>query len=712
MDPLPAFLPLSLSEVLFPLFSLGTLGTGLFAFTLLAWDRREKRVYWGVLLLLIVSFLATACDTAVLVLGGIAQNVPAALQFSRLHEVATTLFIVAIPLSIWSILPSDSNSATIMRSLSIAGGVVVLIIVVTAFIAPDLFVSTTTQRSSNRIGIAYSSSLGRGEEGLLFMLRDLILGLVLFVSLGVSIVATVVKEISGSFRLVVIGIGLGILIGSTALIANFTGSYPGPLDGIPFSRVGLSITVFTLFATAAYVLRYVQQSKMLDETNRELKHRRDRLTFLAYHNDLTQMPNKQAFIRDIAGFLSRSESCETYLCDIDGFRQLQDSFGFQLSERLLRTIGKRVEHVAARWGGAQAMAYHLDGDGFAVLLPQQLNDDRPRFEDDFIRAITDPIVIDDQEILVSTAVGHYTLNQGDTAVHRSAAVPTDAEAVLQRLRRTVASAKGFHNAICRYSSEVHDAVEATQELVQEMRHAVRNRSFRIEYQPILDRTGSVVAAEALIRWDNAPPSVFIPLAEQSGLIVPITEFVVEQVAKDTAELREMLPEIEVHINISARHIVQLQILELLTRSLAHHGVPHSAIGLEITETSFVHGGSTFTAILESLRAAGFGVAIDDFGTGYSSLSYLKQIPADRIKIDQSFVAGLPVSNEDGALVESVITLGRRLGKTIVAEGIESDLQHRYLVDQGVDFLQGFFFSRSVPVDRFVDTARARSWHTE
>jgi EAL domain-containing protein (putative c-di-GMP-specific phosphodiesterase class I)/GGDEF domain-containing protein len=367
---------------------------------------------------------------------------------------------------------------------------------------------------------------------------------------------------------------------------------------------------------------------------------------------------------------------------------LQDSFGFQLSERLLRTIGKRVEHIAARWGGAQALAYHLDGDGFAVLLPQQLDDDRPRFEDDFIGAITDPIVIDDHEILVSTAVGHYALPRKLTQ-NGGATAPTNAETVLQRLRRTVASAKGFHNAVRRYSAEVHDAVEATQELVQEMRHAVRNRSFRLEYQPILDRTGNVVAAEALIRWEYAPPSVFIPLAEQSGLIVPITEFVVEQVAEDTAELRQMLPEIEVHINISARHIVQLQILELLTRSLAHHGVPHSAIGLEITETSFVHGGSTFTEILQSLRAAGFGVAIDDFGTGYSSLSYLKQIPADRIKIDQSFVAGLPVSSEDGALVESVITLGRRLGKTIVAEGIESDLQHQYLVERGVDFLQGF-----------------------
>lgn len=700
--------PLTISEAFFPLFSLGTLGTGLCAFGLLAQDRKENRVYWGIFTLLVVSFLTSIGDMAVLTIGGIHSNIPLALQFSRFHEVSVTFFIVAIPLTVWTVLPEESAEATVMKALAIAGAVVVAIITIAAFAAPDLFVSITEQTVSLRHGVAYSSVLGRGEKGPLFVLRDGLLGLVLIITFVVSLVATARRRLTGSFRLIVLGVVVGILIGGTALIANFTGSYPGPLNDIPFSRVGLAITVFTLLSTAAYVLEYVQQSKVLDETIRELKHRRDRLSFLAYHNDLTQMANKQAFIHDLDRLLEEDRCIQAYLCDIDAFRQLQDSYGFHFSERLLRTIGKRVEHVATAWGGSTASAYHIDGDAFAVLLPTAFTEEQTRrFEQAFVEAVTDPVRIDDQEILMSTAVGHYAIAGRSTVPSTPGSV--DAETVLQRLRRTVTAAKGRHNAVRRYSSEVHDTIERSQRLVQEMRHAVRNRSFRIEYQPILDGGGDVVAAEALIRWDEAPPGLFIPLAEQSGLIVPITGFVVEQVIHDVATIRKTLPEITIHINISARHIVQLGLLDLLTRNLETWNVPSSAIGIEITETSFGYGEHAFTAIIQSLRSAGFHVAIDDFGTGYSSFSYLKQIPADCIKIDQSFVAGLPDSQEDSALVDSIIDLARRLDKTLVAEGIENAPQREYLIQRGVDFFQGFHFSRAVPLDRFMAIAKDRQW---
>jgi EAL domain-containing protein (putative c-di-GMP-specific phosphodiesterase class I) len=249
-------------------------------------------------------------------------------------------------------------------------------------------------------------------------------------------------------------------------------------------------------------------------------------------------------------------------------------------------------------------------------------------------------------------------------------------------------------------------VEATQALVQDLRRAIREDDFEVHYQPIVDREGRVCSAEALIRWSRTDTGRFIALAEQSGLIVPITEFVVRTVCADLVRFRAVLPELSVHINISARHITQIGFPVALERCAAQWNLDVAALGVEITETSFLREDTEVAATLGRIRAAGFSVAIDDFGTGYSSLSYLKQIPASTLKIDQSFIRGLPDRHEDRALVDAVVTLAHDLGKRVIAEGVETAAQVEYLLETGIDCLQGYHFARPIPADRFADTVAA------
>jgi EAL domain-containing protein (putative c-di-GMP-specific phosphodiesterase class I) len=325
------------------------------------------------------------------------------------------------------------------------------------------------------------------------------------------------------------------------------------------------------------------------------------------------------------------------------------------------------------------------------------NADRSRLERMLIREIATPVSLEGQEVFLSGGLGHCPI-EPDAG---------DAEEVLRRLKRGLAAGSQLGSRVGRYSPEMSEAIEASRKLVQDLRRAIRDDDFHVHYQPIVDREGRVCSCEALLRWDRADTERFIALAEQSGLIVPITEFVVHTVCVDLELIRQVSPGISVHINISARHITQIGFPEVLTAAVSRLGLEPSALAVEITETSFLKEESEVAAVLKGLNSAGFAVAIDDFGSGYSSMNYLKQIPAAAIKIDRSFVQGLPSGREDRALVDSMILLGHDLGKRVIAEGAETAEQARYLLDAGVDCLQGYHFARPMSREAFVNAINTR-----
>lgn len=695
--------PVSIGEIVLPFLSLGTLITALITFGFLAIHKRDAHVYCSVFTLLSVSTLVVGFDAAVLVTGGMAGRPEIALQLSRLHELVTTAFAAVLPYTLWAVLPTGSRLRVAARGLvglGVAGAAVFSVI---AFATPELFVSVTTQVDDY---ITYSSYVGRGLKGALFPVRDAMLGCIILGVLIVGVDGIVRRHITGTNILLVAGIVIGTVLGGSAIYANLAGTYPGPFAGLPFSRVSLGVTQFSALATAAYVLRYVRQSGALDDANRELEHRRDRLTFLAYHNDLTQMPNKQALIRDIDALFATEVGghgrpnealAEAFLCDLDSFGSVEDSYGYSFSVSLLQRVGRRIHSHLTGGKAPGGTVYHIEGDRFAILIRRALRQtEQQRLGQDIVHKISTPIRVNGHEVFLSAGIGHYSITAD--AGH--------AEEVLRRLKRGLAAASESGDRVGRYSADLGAAIEASQQLVQDLRRAIREKDFRVYYQPIVDHQGRVCSCEALIRWHKADTERFISLAEQSGLIVPITEYVVRTVCADLAHLREVAPGVSVHINISARHITQIGFPAALEARVLAHGLNPSSIGVEITETSWLHEDTEVAAILESLAAAGFSVAIDDFGTGYSSMSYLKQIPATTLKIDRSFIRELPARREDRALVDAMISLAHDLGKRVIAEGVETSEQASYLVDAGVDCLQGYYFARPVPRESFAEALSA------
>ena len=684
----------SMSQVFFPLVSLGVLIAGIVVFGLLASYKREVWAYWSVLIAVFVSLIYVLGDLGVLVAGVLESGDPVVLQFSRLQEVASALFLGAVPLVVWSVLPRDSRFGRFAVALAIVGVSAALFLVFVAFARPELFVQVTSE--------PHESIVGGSVRGVLLRVRDILLGVMLIASLVLGMTASYYREITGPNRLIVAGLIIGVILGAGALHFSMTGSYPGRLAGVRFSRVGAAVLIFSVLAISAYALRFVRQSITLDQLNAELLDQRDRLAFLVYHNESSRIPNRQALVRDVEELFADVDDLElagddilgeSIICNLDRFNSIEDSYGRSFSEALLRTMGHRLQALVASMIGNAGTVYHIHGNRFACLVRGSMEPDvRLTLEHALIDEISAPVAIAEQEVFLSAALGQYTV-RADSG---------NSDEVLSRLNRALASASERRSNVGRYSPQAQIGREENQRLVQELRKAIIAEDFRLHYQPIIHRAGGAMHCEALLRWKEVNTERFISIAEQSGLIVPLTEFVIRSALRDLAKMQETLPDISVHVNIPAHHIEQLGFPGILTHYASRYGLSPRHIGVEITETSVLRGGSRVSDILTDLSSQGFDVAIDDFGTGHSSMSYLKQLPAKRVKIDRSFVSGLPDTEEDRALVHSMITLAHNLGKEVVVEGVETQNQLDHLIDEEADYFQGYYFGHPLSLDAFLE----------
>jgi EAL domain-containing protein (putative c-di-GMP-specific phosphodiesterase class I) len=264
------------------------------------------------------------------------------------------------------------------------------------------------------------------------------------------------------------------------------------------------------------------------------------------------------------------------------------------------------------------------------------------------------------------------------------------------------------NTFCFYTADMNQQAARRMEMESHLRHAIELNELTLHYQPqvsIMD--GAIVGAEALLRWDNprfgsVSPAEFIPLAEDSGLIVSIGNWVIEQVCRDASEWRTRGHQIpRIAINISSRQIRRPDFVATLGDTLRAHDLPPASIELEITESLLLEGDVEQSRILETLNAAGINLSLDDFGTGYSSLSYLKRFPFNQIKIDRAFVRESTTDPGDAALCKAIIAMARGLNLTVVGEGVETEAQLRFLREQGAHIAQGYLFSRPLPAGDFV-----------
>jgi diguanylate cyclase (GGDEF)-like protein len=397
----------------------------------------------------------------------------------------------------------------------------------------------------------------------------------------------------------------------------------------------------------------------------------------------------------IAAMRPRSPGVALLLLDLDGFKAVNDSFGHAIGDELLNMVARRLRSSIR----PTDVAARLGGDEFAVLLEQVGYDQAEAAAHRVLQALNDPFVLTRSTVAISASIGlvHAVDARGSQDLMR------DADVAMYR-----AKADG-KNRVVGFEPAMQARVMQRLQLESELRRGVERSEFVLHYQPLVDiETSAIVGVEALVRWQHPdrgllPPKDFIEIAEDTGLIVPLGRWVIEQATQDASQwLGDTGRELSVSVNLSPRQLHDPELVATTAYALADAGIPAESLVIEITENLLLKDTDLAKSRLSALRTLGVRVAVDDFGTGYSSLAYLDRYPVDILKIDRSFVAPLGESPKSAALVRSIIDLASALGLDTVAEGVENEVQRDVLQGLGCIRAQGFFFARPLPSEELAE----------
>ncbi len=428
----------------------------------------------------------------------------------------------------------------------------------------------------------------------------------------------------------------------------------------------------------------------------------DQIRTMAYFDSLTELPNRVSFKRRIGEELERSRRehrmFAVCLLDLDHFSRVNDTLGHKIGDRLVQEVASRLRRCCAGTGPAAEVA-RLGGDEFTILVPDL--GDGPGVTsllERILDSFNTPFALDGHEVFVSASIGVATYPVDGR----------DLEDLLKNADVAMYQAKrGGRGTFRIFASPMGRFAQQRLALEGQLRKAIDAGQFALWYQPTVDMaTRKVVGAEALIRWHHPErgmvfPGEFIELCEETGLIVPIGEWVLRTACAQSRQWqREGLPAIPVAINLSGQQLRGAAIVDLVGEILAEYGLEPGLLDLELTESILMGDTAGAHAALPALAALGVGLAIDDFGTGYSSLSYLKHFPVDTIKIDRSFIREVATNPADTAITAAVIAMGHALGLRIVGEGVETTEQFEGLRKLGCDVIQGNWASRPLPADAF------------
>jgi diguanylate cyclase (GGDEF)-like protein len=409
----------------------------------------------------------------------------------------------------------------------------------------------------------------------------------------------------------------------------------------------------------------------------------------AMHDSLTDLPNRELLRRRATKALALADDrhpLAVMLIDLDHFKEINDTMGHHVGDQVIREVAKRLEEVASD----TVTVARLGGDEFAVLLTEVEGPvHASRIAHEIAARLREPVVVDSVRLGVQASVG-------------IALAPQDAdsfETLLKRADIALYRAKSNRGEIQSYRPEIDGYTIERLALLGDLHGAVENDEFVLAFQPqVCARTGDVLSVEALTRWLHprhglVNPDVFIPLAENSGLISRLSRWGIEQAVMTLRQWHLIGHDITMAVNVSARLLTDLDLPDFVAEVLARHGVPASRLTVEVTESTIMADPKRALQVLGALRAMGVSLAVDDYGTGYSSLSYLRRIEADELKIDKSFVMQMGLDDNSAIIVRSTIELGHSLGLTVTAEGVEDRITHETLQRLGCDRVQGYYHSR-------------------
>ncbi|NEW08312.1 EAL domain-containing protein [Paenibacillus sp. SYP-B3998] len=427
----------------------------------------------------------------------------------------------------------------------------------------------------------------------------------------------------------------------------------------------------------------------------EHKQAEETINHMAYHDALTDLPNRRLFIDDLNLGLEKAEQDQHKLAilflDLDRFKYINDSLGHAFGDRLLQTIAGRLISCV----GQQGTIARMGGDEFTILLPEVTQESVIlEIAERIIETISQPICIEGHECSVTTSIG-ISLYPNDGP---------DAQTLMMNADAAMYRAKESHRNRYEFFTPIM-SVQATERLnvEQELRKALERDELVLMYQPQLQfQSGQVTGVEALVRWLHpkrglVSPAEFIPLAEETGMIIPIGEWVLLTACRQNKAWQEAgFPPMRVAVNLSAYQFKESNVVQVVTDVLKETGLDPAYLELEITESIAMQNADEVIVTLEELKRLGIQISIDDFGTGYSSLSYLRDFPINRLKIDRSFVNDITKDNGDSVIATSIIAMAQSLNLEVIAEGVETEKQYDFLKSKGCDEMQGYFYSKPLP----------------
>ncbi|MBF8710226.1 MULTISPECIES: putative bifunctional diguanylate cyclase/phosphodiesterase [Pseudomonas] len=492
--------------------------------------------------------------------------------------------------------------------------------------------------------------------------------------------------------------------------ANFPdGSFCGALVGGGLQGDGL---VYLVLITTLAVLAVALLTSVLDarleartaELARSLTLANQELTQLALHDTLTDLPNRTLLadrIEQAIAKVAEQGGCFALMfIDLDGFKPVNDAFGHHVGDLLLKAVATRLRgHLHS-----QDTLARIGGDEFVLLVQLREPNDAMDVAVKQVNLVSRPFRVAEHDLQLTASLGIVLYPGNGQDQHE---LLRNADAAMYHAKSAGKNGYSFFDA------SMNSNARQQLQLLQDLRQALEQRQFRLHYQPKFDAQNcQPIGAEALLRWEHPQqglllPDRFIGLAEKTGLIIPIGEWVLIEACR---QMRQWLDQghhgWRMAVNLSAIQFCHAGLVESVARALQQNSLPANCLTLEITETTAMHDADASLTVLQRLSDMGVDLSIDDFGTGYSSLMYLKRLPANELKIDRGFVRDLEQDSDDAAIVSAIVALGQALGLRIVAEGVETDRQQDFLTRLGCDSLQGYLLGQPVPAEQFMGKLQA------
>jgi diguanylate cyclase (GGDEF)-like protein len=442
------------------------------------------------------------------------------------------------------------------------------------------------------------------------------------------------------------------------------------------------------------LLLYVTLIPILMRVSRRLQRHVERIQHQAFHDDLTELPNRLHFREHISGAIAaahqESRPVAVFLLDLDRFKEINDTLGHQCGDKLLKDIAVRLRGVT----GDDALLARLGGDEFGIVAAGRTADEALLLAQIVRSSFEDPFVAQGVPLVIEASIGISVYPDHGANVDN----------LIQHADVAMYTAKDKRLGVALYEAGLDKSTAAELALMSELRNALEREEILLHYQPQIDVTsGRILGMEALVRWQHPergllPPGAFIPAVERTGVSTALTQYVLSGVARQLQTWREAGVEIDVTVavNLTMFDLLDTSLPGKVASLLESAGVEPDRLELEITERVIMADPVRVRSVVEQLKETGVRIAIDDFGTGYSSLSYLKSLPVDVIKIDRSFVMGMMEDESDRAIVRSTIDLAHNLGLAVVAEGVDSKDTLEELARYGCDLAQGFYIARPQP----------------